>query len=143
MPETRQRSNAVNAGRWATRLAGALLIVVGALNVAFGLLSLFSDQVLLSTGVAGGLAMAGLVTAAAGVLVWRGSQLATYIALTIFGLLLFVQLGDFIQEGGGTGDGLAQHPATRFGVLTLLVITLALAAWQLRRRTPARSRPRP
>jgi hypothetical protein len=96
-----------------------------------GLISLLTQQIRLHTGAAGGLVTAGLVTAALGVLVWRGSRLATLVGLTAFGLLLVVQVGDLPpgMDGGG---------AASVGVLALLVLTLGLAAWRKRRAGAAR-----
>lgn len=127
----------MTAGDWSSRLAGALLVVVGVLNLAFGVLSWLTEQVQLSTGVAGGLVTAGLVTAALGTLVWRGSRLATIIALTVFAMLLVFQLSELMAEAGDTADGLAGEHLTRFGVLGVVVAALAVAAWRRRKRAPA------
>lgn len=122
-----------------SRLAGGLLVAVGAVNGVFGLLSLLSELVQLSPGVAGGLLVAGVVTAALGVLVWRGSRTATLVSLTVFGVLLVAQLPDLLQ--GGSAEGVADHPA-RFALLGLIVAVLALAAVRLSRARSSGARPR-
>lgn len=107
-------------GAW--RVAGGLLLAVGALNTLTGLASVAgSDVAALSTGGAVGLAVLGLVTLAAGVVVWRGSRSVALLALTLFGILLLVQLGDLV--GGEIGP-----PAVgRVAVLALIVAALAVA----------------
>jgi hypothetical protein len=111
---------------WSARLAGGALAVVGALNLVLGVLSLTTDLVQLTPAVAGGLLTAGLLTAAVGALVWRGSRPATLVALTVFGILLVVRLGDL--GAGGAGDA-------GLGAVTLavLVVVLAIAAVRTRR----------
>ncbi len=125
------------AAPWEARLAGALLILVGILNLGLGALSLVSDQVRLSADIAGGIVAAGLLTAAVGLLVARGSRLATMVALTVFGLLLVVQLVDLAQPGGTAAGDTSASPLLRIVVLIALVGSLALAA--VRRRRPQRA----
>jgi hypothetical protein len=129
----------VTAADWSSRLAGALLVLVGGLNVALGLMSLLTDQIHLSPGIAGGLVTAGLVTAAVGALVWRGNRLATILAFTVFAMLLLYQLSEVIADNAASATGVAQ-PLTRFGVLAVLVITLGIAAWRSRRASPTLER---
>lgn len=131
------RATSAERGRWTWRLAGGLLVVVGAVNALFGLASLASDLIMLSTGVAGGLLAAGVATAAAGALVWRGSRVTTLVALTVFGLLLVVQAADALQGGAADVEGVAGSPVARFGLLILIVVALGLAAMRL--RAPSRS----
>ncbi|WP_157041827.1 hypothetical protein [Nitriliruptor alkaliphilus] len=119
---------------WSHRLAGALLLVVGGLNVAFGVANSLTDQLRLSAGVAGGLIVAGLVTAAVGVLVWRGSRAATFGALVVFVMLLIFQLSEVAAGSGGDPGGVADEPTARFVVLGLLVVSLAVASLRGRHR---------
>lgn len=102
-------------------------MTVGAANAVLALLALVSDAVLLSAAAAGGLLVAGMATAGAGALVWRGSRPVALVALTILGLLLVVQLGDLALDGI---DGVIP----RLVVMTLLVGTLALAVLGTRPR---------
>jgi hypothetical protein len=104
------------------RVAGGLLVAVGAANVVFGVLGLLTDVVRLGAAVSGGLLVAGLVTASAGVLVWRGSRVTTVVALAVLGLLLPVQLGEL---AGAAGD---ETSVPRLVVLACLVVALAVAA---------------
>lgn len=122
---------------WSSRLAGTLLLVVGGLNVTFGVANSLTDQLRLSTGVAGGLIVAGLVTAAVGALVWRGSRAATVGALIVFMMLLIFQVSEVAAGSGNDAGGVADEPAARFAVLGLLVLSLAVAS--LRGRRPRRS----
>lgn len=80
--------------------------------------------------------MAGAVTVAAGILVSRGSRISTLVALTIFALLLVVQLAGFAGPAGVDSNGVA-----RSAVLVVLVIALGTAAAAARRggrRVPGR-----
>ncbi len=108
--------------RWAPRIAGSLLAIVGAANAALGAWSLTAGGPEFTTGVAGGLVFAGLVTLAAGVLVWRGSRLTRLVALTIFGVLLLAQLTGLVGGAQVVGEDLG-----RIAVLVVLVVALALA----------------
>jgi Na+/proline symporter len=121
---------------WSARLAGALVIVVGALNLAVGVLSLASDLVLLATGVAGGLVVAGLVTVALGVLVWRGSRNAAIASTTVFTMLLLYQVAEAIASDV-PADAMVDQPVPRLVILAVLVVTSAIAAWRLHRSAPA------
>lgn len=106
----------------AGRLAGALLVVVGVVDLVIGALALASDVVRLAGGTALGLLLAGAVTTLLGVMVWRGSRRAVIAALGLFGVLLVVQLGDVALDGGvtpGTGPAL--------GLLAALVVVLVVA----------------
>lgn len=120
----RSRRSAHAITGWRARLAGGLLLVVGATNAVMGLLGLISEQVLLGVGPSVALIVAGGLTAAAGVAVWRGSRITATVALTIFGLLLLVQLLDLAVT-----DHLATAIA-RLVILVLMVAALALATLQ-------------
>jgi hypothetical protein len=125
----------VTGGDTVPRVAGVLVIAVGALNLAFGLLSLTTDQIRLGTGVAGGLVVAGLVTVALGVLVWRGSRNAAILATTVFGMLLVFQVTESIASGGADpATAVVDDPAPRLVVLGVLVVSCGVAAWRLSRR---------
>lgn len=102
--------------------AGGLMALVGGANALLGAWGLLASESGIAPGIAGGLLLAGVATAAVSVLVWRGQRLATVIALTFFGLLLIVQAADGAAR---TGDPL--HLA-RLAVLALVVAALAGAA---------------
>jgi hypothetical protein len=121
---------------WSARLAGGLVILVGALNLAIGVLSLSSDLVLLATGVASGLVVAGAVTVALGVLVWRGSRNAAIASTTVFAVLLLYQVAEAIASDV-PADAMVDQPAPRLVILAVLVVTSAIAAWRLHRPAPA------
>jgi hypothetical protein len=121
-------------GGAAGKVAGSMLVLVGALNVGFGALSLASDVVRLGTGVAVALALAGLATLAAGIGVWRGSALVGRVTFTVLVLLLLVQLSDLLA---GPDDAAAG--AARAGVLLVMVASLGVTLVRHRRGggTPA------
>jgi hypothetical protein len=107
-------------GAWPARTAGGLVVLLGLANTVLGLLAMATDIILLSPGAAGGLLVIGLATIALGVMVLRGSRAAATAALTVFAILLVLQLGD--AASGGTGaDGAVGRS------LVLLVVVLALA----------------
>lgn len=116
---------------WAARVAGVLLVLVGVLNVGFGVLSLASTAVRMGTGAAVALIVAGAVTAFAGWLVWGGNRSVAQIALVIFGWLLIAQTADVMSH---TGDiPVTGGIASRFTVLGILIVFLGVATVQLRR----------
>lgn len=107
-------------GAW--RVAGGLLLAVGALNTLTAVASLAgSDLAALSTGGAVALAVLGVVTLAVGVAVGRGARSIAVLALTLFAILLLVQLGDL--AGGDTQP----QAVGRAGMLALIVAALAVA----------------
>ncbi len=117
----RSRRPARTITGWRAKLAGGLLVIVGITNVVMGLLGLISDQVMLGAGPSVALLVAGGFTAAGGVAIWRGSRVTASVALTIFGLLLLVQLLDLtVTEHLGTA-------VARVVILALMVGALALA----------------
>ncbi|CAN5885015.1 hypothetical protein BH23ACT8_BH23ACT8_19370 [soil metagenome] len=122
------RSPGAGSRRWPALVAGGLLVAVGGVNAALGLWELSTQRLEVGPGVAGGLAVAGAVTVAAGVLVSRGSRIVTLVALTIFALLLVVQLVDLAGPASVDGTGLA-----RSLVLVVLVIALGAASAAARR----------
>lgn len=103
-------------------LAGVLLSLVGLLNAMFGLASLTTDVVRLAPATAGALLVLGLVTAALGILIGRGSRAALTVALFTFGVLLVLQATDTLAGGREDSTGVP-----RLVVLALLVASLALA----------------
>lgn len=110
--------------RWAQHVAGVAVVAVGASNAALGAWALYRDEPLrLSAGIAVALIAVGLVTVVGGVSIWRGGRLATMVWLTVFAILLAVQLAD-IADTGHMEPG---EPG-RLGVLLLLVVALGVAA---------------
>lgn len=109
--------------RWQHRVAGGLMAAVGAVNAVFGGWALAGGALDVTAAVAAGLVGAGLLTLVAGVLVWRGSRVTTLVALTVFGLLLLVQLTGLVE-----GVGPETQDLVRLVVLAALVAALALAA---------------
>lgn len=107
------------------RVAGGLVIAVGTTNAVLGIISLTSDAINLSPGAGGGLLVLGLVTVALGVLVWRRSRAATVTALTIFGLLLVVQVGAIASAGQVAADSVPP-----IVVLAALVLALGWAKFR-------------
>lgn len=112
------------ARAWPARTAGGLLVLLGLVNAVLGLLAMASDLILLSPGAAGGLLVLGLTTTALGVMVLRGSRAATTAALTVFAVLLVLQLGD-AAAGGSDADG-------AMGRSVVLVVIVAALAWARR-----------
>ncbi len=100
----------------AARLAGGGLVALGAVLAALGVVGLVSIQLVVSTGGALSLVAAGLGCAVFGVLVWRGSRLATAVALV--GLLCLV----VVQASSVLGT-----PAPESGDLARLALTIVLA----------------
>ena len=99
------------------RLAGGALLLLGLLLMALGAVGLLSIQLVLSDSGAVTLLLAGLVCVALGVLIWRGSRLATLVALVLLVCLLVIQ-----------GATLAGAPAREPEDFWRLAITGALAA---------------
>jgi hypothetical protein len=131
----------VHAADGTSRVAGAVVALVGALNLVIGVLSSTTDHVRLSTGAAGGFVAVGVALLAVGVLVWRGSRAATIGAFAVALGLLLLQIGQLALAD--TGDAAAaaaspDEPIARLVVLAVLVVTLGLAAWR-RRRAPGPS----
>lgn len=106
------------------------MVLVGLANTAFGVLALATDLVRLSPPTSGGLLVAGVLTALTGMLVWDGSRLALALSLTVFVILLVLQLGDLAGSGAD-----AAGVAPRLVVLGLLVASLALAQLRPSRRS--------
>ena len=111
---------------WTSRIAGVVLVLVGAANAAFGAWGLVRTASGMGPATAGGLLVAGLATLAAGVLVWRGGRLAALIALTFFGLLLVVQFGDVAAR--------PTDPVALGRVAVLVVVCATLLGAMLRSR---------
>lgn len=105
------------------RLAGAALSLLGAVLVLLGLVGLLTIQLVLPTGGSVLLMLSGLVCAALGVPVWRGSRLATMTGLAALAVLLVVEAATLLQ----TAD---PEPAARWRLALTAALTglLALAA---------------
>lgn len=108
------------------------MVFLGLANATFGVLALTTDMVRLSPTTSGGLLVAGVLTALTGILVWGGSRLALALALTVFVILLVLQIGDLAGSSGPLDTGLTP----RLVVLTLLVAALATAQLRRPRRRP-------
>lgn len=102
-------------------MAGGALCTVGLANALLAVWGLLGEEAV-DAAFAGALLVAGVVTAAIGVLVWRGNHVVTLMALTAFALLLIVQvMGLATSTAPAAGAG----PAA---VLAALVVCLGLAA---------------
>ena len=101
--------------------AGLAVMLIGLANAGFGVASLTSDAVRLGPGATAGLLILGAITAVLGWLVLTGRPGAVTAALTLFGLLLVIQLGDAAAAGWDGGAG------WRVGILAVLVAALAVA----------------
>jgi hypothetical protein len=110
---------------WTVRMAGVLVAGLGSANAVFGVLSLTTDLVRLTGGAAVGLLVLGAVTVVIAVPVWRGSPTGVTVALTAFGLLLVVQLGEVASSPG------SQTPVARLVVLGIVVLALGVARGHL------------
>ncbi len=119
---------------WGARAAGGLLVAVGLLNVVLGAISLSSTMIRLAPGAAGGLVVAGALTALGGWFVWNGNRIATLSALGIFAWLLIIQIADVATHEGP--EVAAGGLVGRFAVLALVIAALVVATIQLRRRRP-------
>ncbi len=104
-----------------------MLLVLGALNAVLAVVSMSTDVINLNASAQGGLLVAGVVTVAAGELVRRGSRLALYVCLTVFGSLLFLELTTRSPDDDTSA-------APRLVVLSLVTLVLAAAAVLGRRR---------
>jgi hypothetical protein len=134
-------SREVVAEDWSSRIAGVVVLVVGALNLLIGVLALTTGLVRVSAGVAGGFLAAGVVLLAVGALIWRGNRAATIGTFAVVLGLLVLQVVQIVTDPD-RGDAAAQaasadQPAGRLVVLGLLVLTTGLAAWH-RRHRPSR-----
>lgn len=109
------------------------MMVLGLVNLGFGVLSLATDLVRLPPVGAGGLLIAGGLTTAAGYLVWAGSRAVLSVSTSLFGMLLGLQLG-----GLATADQTGQRNMPRLIILGLLVTALAVAWTAGRRSNPTR-----
>lgn len=97
-------------------LAGGALIALGVVLVALGVVALVSIQLVIGTGGAISLLGAGAVCVVLGVLVWRGSRLATGVALTVLLCLVLIQIA-------GLATASPREPAD----IARLALTAALA----------------
>lgn len=107
------------------RLAGILLLVVGGLNTAAGVVAVTAGTTEIRTPIAWGLLAAGFATVAVGWFALRGSRIALYVALVVFQVLLTARL---VTAGGNVGT-----LAVSLVVLVVLVAVLWVAVIQVRR----------
>jgi hypothetical protein len=126
----------VGPADWSARLAGALIAIVGVLNLVVAVLSLTTGLVRLSPAATGGFVAVGLLVTAAGALVWRGNRAATILAFAIFAALLMIQIPSLFADPDPV-TAQADQPLARAVVLALLSVTTGLAALRSRRRAPA------
>lgn len=110
------------------RVAGGAMILLGLANLLLGVLSLAGDAVRLSPAAAGGLLVAGSLTIIAGWIVWQGSRAMLGVALSVFVVLLILQLGE-----PGAVDQTGQSSTPRLIVLGVVIAVLG-TAWALTRR---------
>jgi hypothetical protein len=123
----------VGPADWSARLAGALIAIVGALNLVVAVLGLTTGLVRLSPAATGGFVAVGVLVTAVGVLVWRGNRAATILAFAIFAALLILQVPTLFGDLD-PATAQADQPLARTAVLALLTTTTGLAAWRSRRR---------
>lgn len=114
---------------WAGYCAGVALLLVGLAYLAFGIAGFTLPGLALSPAGAGGLVVGGVVSVAAGALVWRGSRPVTLVALTVLGGLFVAQASLLLL--GESGDDEAVGRLLITGVLAALLV---LAALRSRRR---------
>ena len=102
VPTTRTNPRTVTN---AARVAGGLVILLGAANVVLGVISLVTDLIRLSGAAGGWLVALGVVTAAVGVLVGRGVEPALWGATLVLGGLLLLDVSVLLSDGAGGGVG--------------------------------------
>lgn len=107
----------------ASRLAGAGLLALGVVLVALGVVALLSIQLVIGTGGAISLLGAGALCAVLGALVWRGSRLATGVALALLLCLVLIQL-----SGLATASPREPQDVARLGLTAALATLTAFAA---------------
>jgi hypothetical protein len=129
----------VGPADWSGRLAGALITLVGVLNLAVAVLGLTTGLVRLSPAATGGFVAVGLLVTAVGVLVWRGNRAATILAFAIFAALLIVQIPTLFGDPDPSATQ-ADQPLARAAVLALLTVATGFAALRARRRAPVTPR---
>jgi hypothetical protein len=130
-------------GDWSSRLAGAVVLLVGALNLVVAVLSFATGLVRISAGAAGGFVAVGLALLAVGALIWRANRAATIGAFAVFVALLLLQIGRALTDPAASDAALAaasgDQVAGRLVVLTLLALTCGTAAWRHRRASRRRA----
>lgn len=102
----------------AARVAGGLLGLVGVTNAAAGAYAVAAGEAALPLGLSVGLLLAGVITAVAARLVWRGDRRAALVGAIVFGVLLVVRL---LSIGDATST-------QRVSLLMLGVLEAALVA---------------
>lgn len=118
-------------GRTPQVLSGWVLLVLGAANTVFGVLSMTTDLVRLGAGAAGGLVVFGVATMALGALVRQGRTWALTAALLVFGGLLVAQAIGLTAGGDDPGE---EGALLRVIILAFLVGALTLARIRQPRR---------
>lgn len=110
-----------------TKLAGAGLIALGVVLIVLGVVALVSIQLLIGDGGAVSLLGAGVVCVVLGALVWRGSRLATGVALALLLCLVLIQMtGLFTTTPREAAD------VARLALTAALATLTGLAARSLR-----------
>lgn len=107
----------------AVRLAGGALLLLGVVLAALGLIGLLSLQLVVSDGGAALVLLIGVVCLVLGVLVWRGSRLATMVALVLLVALVVLQATALLSTPQREVEDL-----WRLALTAALALLLALAA---------------
>jgi hypothetical protein len=137
-------ADAPSSGDWSSRLAGSVVLLVGALNLGVAVLSVTTGYVRVSAAATGGFVVVGLALLAVGALIWRANRAATVGAFAVFLALLLLQVLQVVTDPTSTDAALAaasaDQPAGRLVVLAVLALACGTAAWRHRRswrRQPA------
>ena len=118
------RTPRTSGGSVPARLAGAVLVLLGAANVALAGIALWTELIRLPASAAGALGVLGLVTVVLGVFVLRRRRWALVASLVVFGALFLLQA--FAAGGGST------TPALVTLAVVLVPIVMALRAERAR-----------
>lgn len=117
MSQTEQEASKADGVVPAARIAGALLVLLGLVNVVLAVISLTTDVIRLAGPETGALAVLGTFTAVLGVFVLRGRRWAMVTSLVVFGGLFVVQA--FAATGGESAPALV--------TLAVVLVPLVLA----------------
>jgi hypothetical protein len=124
-------------GDWSSRLAGGVVLLVGALNLVVAVLSFTTGLVRISAGAAGGFIAVGLALLAVGALIWRANRAATIGAFALFLALLLLQVAQVVTDPDAGDAALAAAAGDQYVgrvvVLAILAVTCGVAAWRHRR----------